>query len=117
MTPMMKPLVDLKLAAKDKNESLLGATPSDAPEAPEYPYGCCISLDEEILTKLGITAPPAVGSTMFLCALVKVESTRQYAEDGGEKGEPTTGFNVELQLTDMSLDTGKPDALYPSMRS
>ena len=52
-------LIDMKLTAESKSgaNTLLSAET----DRPEYPYGLRISLDDESLTKLGITVPRPKG--------------------------------------------------------
>jgi hypothetical protein len=78
----------------------------------EYPYGLRINLRTEELTKLGITALPAVGAEMKLVASVRVISTGQNEYQDGDVNR-----HVELQIEQMALDTNKSaeQAMYPSM--
>lgn len=69
-----------------------------SPERSKYPYGLCVHLDDDMLQKLGITTPPAVGSSMLLQAQVMVTSTSSdVMHDGEVEGRLT------LQITDMEL--------------
>lgn len=87
-------MISMKLSpAEAKAETML----AEANEAPEYPYGLSICLDDEVLAKLGITEMPAIGSTFMLTARVEVCSTSQYQnQDGADK-------SMSLQITDMEL--------------
>lgn len=72
---------------------------------PAYPYGLSISLDDEVLAKLGITTPPAVGAKMTLQAMVEVTNTSQYENQDGKD------VCISLQITDMELSgAGDPSA-------
>lgn len=64
----------------------------------KYPYGLCIHLDDDTLQKLGITTPPAVGSSMLLQAQVMVTSTSSDVMNDGE-----VEGRLTLQITDMEL--------------
>jgi hypothetical protein len=66
-------------------------------DRPEYPWGLCVRLDDELLKKLGITDLPAVGAELMLEAKVKVVSTASNEYEGGARR------NVELQITDMGI--------------
>lgn len=87
-------MMNMKMSPKEAKE-LTNPTPADAPQ---YPYGLSISLDEEAMQKLGITALPKVGESMQLVARVEVCSTSQYSTQGGEQES-----NLSLQITDMEL--------------
>lgn len=68
------------------------------PEQSKYPYGLCIHLDDDTLQKLGITTPPAVGSSMLLQAQVMIiGANSEVMNDGEVEGRMT------LQITDMEL--------------
>ena len=94
-------MVDLKLPAKDRKATVLAAP--EEMEGPEYPYGCCIHLDDDTLTKLGVTTLPAVGASMPFTAKAVVKSTSEHASDGGEKRR-----SVELQIVAMELSGATP---------
>lgn len=83
-----------------------------ADDAPEYPYGLRLQLDEGSLAKLSINDLPEVGATMHLTARVEVVSVSQYEHvDGRNK-------DVGLQITDMDLrqesKTTGAQSLYPN---
>lgn len=84
-------------------------TPIAESDEPEYPYGLRISLDSDALAKLGLTELPKVGTAMTLQARVEVVAVSQYEQ------KDETNRSVELQVTDMELDTPR-DAknLYPN---
>lgn len=87
-------MVNMKMSAKEAQE-WTQPTPADAPE---YPWGLCLDLDEESLTKLGITSLPAVGTTMTLQALVTVTRTSSSSTQGdGQR------LSMGLQVTDMEI--------------
>lgn len=77
---------------------------SDAPDQPRYPYGLELHLDEETLNKLGLTAPPAVGTTMMINAKVMVTSASQYQRQGGEKESSSC-----WQITDLECGSSATD--------
>lgn len=74
-------------------------------DEPKYPYGLCISLCQDSMEKLGITALPEVGSEMMIHAKVYVKSTRAYEtmEDGEDMG-------MDLQITDMEIMPAEGEA-------
>lgn len=71
-------------------------------EAPAYPYGLCISMDEESLKKLGLQAGKlTVGQAVMVHAAATVKSI-SLRMDEKEKHE-----SVDMQLTDMAVELGK----------
>lgn len=110
---------------KEAAEKMYGPATAVA-EAPQYPYGLRLSLDNAALEKLGIEMPE-VGDKMKMLAQVEVVGTSAYdAKEGGKR------LSVELQITDMGIkemeekeESGEevkpppsPDAFYgaPEMR-
>ena len=85
----------INMKSKPEMEEMPGAMEEDAPE---YPYGLCVHLGTNELTKLNITTLPEVGSTMMLHASVFVKSTSAYGTQGGGKDTCVT-----LQITDMEI--------------
>ena len=85
----------INMKSKPEMEEMPGAMEEDAPE---YPYGLCVHLGTDELTKLNITTLPEVGSTMMLHASVFVKSTSAYGTQGGGKDTCVT-----LQITDMEI--------------
>lgn len=71
----------------------------------EYPYGLEIRLDEEALAKLGIGAPPAVGTVMQITASVTVSSASQNKTMDGEVEASSC-----WQITDMEVAAAPKDA-------
>ncbi|HBV7426222.1 capsid staple protein [Citrobacter sp. Cb028] len=62
----------------------------------DYPWGLCISLDNETLSKLGV-ATPTVGGVVMIMAKAIVKSTSERQDDDG------TYRRAELQITDMGI--------------
>lgn len=103
-------MINMKMSPKEAQE---WAEPTAA-DAPEYPYGLCIQLDEEGLAKLGITTPPPVGTQLTITARCVVTNTSQYQTQGKENEA-----SVGLQITDMEVGEASSGAdaasmLYPS---
>jgi len=76
-------------------------------EAPQYPYGLCICLDNDSFEKLGIEMPK-LGDKLTLEATVEVTSLSASSYNGDEKR-----LNISLQITEMELapvskNKGKP---------
>lgn len=96
-------LVNMK---HSKSEASEYTSPEMVGMEPEYPYGLCISLHNDELEKLNITALPQVGSEMTLTAKAYVKEVSSYSQqDGKERKE------VRLQITDMEISgaNGKAD--------
>jgi Major coat protein-like len=92
MTSMMLP----KQKMDDKQEMGAGM-PMDMSEE-KYPYGLCISLDEEQIKALGMTDLPKAGAGMTVLAKCTVKCVRsEEVKDGMER-------HVELQITDMGIE-------------
>lgn len=88
-------MVNMKVSPEEAKEEYSDSAMADAPE---YPYGLCISLDDEALKKLGISELPQIGQVMSLAARVEVKSASGYKTMKGDIEN-----RVELQITDMQL--------------
>lgn len=89
-------LVDMKKTPEEiKTEEI----PYDkvTPKVDLYPYGLCISLDEDALAKLQL-GPPEVGDMIQLIAMAKVTAVSARATDQGDC------IRVELQITHMNVE-------------
>lgn len=91
-------LVSMKQTPEEAAEGSVCAAPNPG-EAPLYPYGTRITLNDDALKKLGI-ALPAVGASFNMMARVEVVSARA---DKVQDGEAEIG--ADLQITDMSLES------------
>lgn len=92
---MAEKLVSMKMSRSEREEKY---KPSEVSmDAPVYPYGLEVRLDNDALEKLGIELPE-VGTEMLLIAKVKVT--------GASSNESENGKNrsVSLQITDMCLE-------------
>lgn len=69
-------------------------------EAPQYPYGLSIRLDNDSLEKLGMSDLPKAGKKMKLMAMVEVVGSSQHTMKGGKDMK-----SVELQITSMGLES------------
>lgn len=88
-------MISTKMSEEEAKEYSSGP---EVGNAPAYSYGTVLCLDDDLLTKLGITTPPTVGTTMMLNARVVVTSTSVNQQQDGDKEA-----RVELQITDMEL--------------
>jgi hypothetical protein len=97
----------MELSSEEAAEYAGGALAQPG-DAPKYPWGLCLELNDEALAKLGIAAEqlPAVGTTMLLQAHVRVVSMSQNQQlDGDKEGR------ISLQIEEMGL--GAPDTTPP----
>jgi len=70
-----------------------------AADAPKYPWGLCITLNDDSLEKLGVTALPAAGTEVTIVAKAVVTGTSERQTEG-----EGTKSSMEMQITDMQLD-------------
>lgn len=105
-------LTSMQISAEEAKE-YTGAV-AEPGNAPKYPWGLCVELNDESLKKLGITELPAVGSTLLLMAHVTVQSVSASQQVDGDKES-----RASLQITEMAL--GAPTSedaaakLWPSV--
>lgn len=71
-------------------------------DPPKYPWGLCIRLDNDILSKLGLGLPE-VGDLIDLCATAKVTSVSSRDTENGADS------CVELQITHLGLEEEEED--------
>ena len=95
-------MISTKMSKEEAKEYASGPS---AENAPAYSYGTCLYLDDELLKRLGIDEPPAVGTVLTLSAKVVVTSTGVTQQQDGDKEA-----RCELQITDMELKGDGPDA-------
>jgi hypothetical protein len=89
-------------AAEAKEYTSCEPKPGDAPK---YPYGLCLYLNDATLKKLGIELPE-VGTVLTLSAKVVVTSVGMNQQQDGDKEE-----RAEMQITEMELaPEGGPSA-------
>lgn len=92
-------LVNMKMSREEAKEYNTIDSPDNAPQ---YPYGLCLDLNDDSLEKLGITALPKVGTEMTITAKVVVKSVSAYDRMGGDAEQ-----SVSMQITDMEIGAGK----------
>lgn len=101
MIDMAKPIEQVK------EETAVSAMPigSRAPTTPVYPWGLCISLDDDTLAKLKLDGDmPSVGEMIHLCAMAKVTSVSENEAEDGNGGKKTCR-RVELQITHLATES------------
>jgi len=94
-------LVNMKIDPKAEQEKY-AAKESTLVDAPRYPYGLCLHLEDDTLKKLGLLRLPEVGKPMMLTALVDVTSVseNEYTTEGGKTEKRQS---CSLQITDLAL--------------
>lgn len=96
---MAAKLVDMKYTrAEAKAEAEKYSSPSPDNE-PQYPWGLQIRLEDEELSKLGITSLPDVGGEFHLTVVAQVQSATESKMASGR-----TDRCVCLQITMLSVD-------------
>lgn len=88
-------LVSMKLSKEEREKNSMPTEVSA--DAPEYPYGMCLELDDEQLKKLGMSSLPEVDSEMMIEARVIV---RRKSETSDKEG---TDKCISLQITELGL--------------
>lgn len=98
--PAMK---DMARSAEDLKKDMSIPSPvAVRAEGPMYPYGLCLSLNDETLAKLGIKTLPGVGDMIHLVAMAKVTCASE-SETSTEGGKEVRRC-VELQITHMACE-------------
>lgn len=102
-------LVSLAMSPEEAKDDAPCAAP-DAGDAPKYPYGTCLYLDEDALKKLGIKEMPSVGTEIPVQALAKVTGTSERETQEG------TRKTLDLQIVKMGFGSGE-DAMTRAART
>jgi len=68
-------------------------------DAPRYPWGLALTLDDDALEKLGIDTLPKVGGALMLIARVEVTRTSSDVSEDKKKRQ-----SLSLQITDCCLE-------------
>jgi hypothetical protein len=87
-------MVNMQMSAEEAKEQ----TEPTAADAPKYPYGLELRLDDDALAKLGLTQPPAVGTKLTIHCAVEVTSASSY-QTQGQEAEASSCW----QITDMEI--------------
>lgn len=89
-------LVNMKMSAEEASEQY----GSSLAEAPKYPYGLSLNLDDDALEKLGLDEDlPEVGESFLVMCKVDVVSVISRSDQEGESED-----SIRLQITDMAFD-------------
>ena len=98
-------MVDLARTPAEIREDIKSTIAPTMASAPVYPYGLCLSLDEDILEKLGLGDEelPEVGDMIHLVAMARVTSCSE-SERENAKGEKEKCCRIELQITHLAAE-------------
>ena len=102
------PMVDLAKSPAEVTDDMkamgnIAAAVETKPSVPEYPYGCCISLDDDVLEKLGLAGDmPSAGEMIHLCAVAKVTNASM-SERIDSEGNKQSCSRIELQIIQMGV--------------
>lgn len=88
---------DLSLSPEEAKETMIGYSTSNPEDAPKYPWGTSLDLDNDTLAKLGITKLPEVGEEVAITAIAKVTRISANEDQGG------TRQCLGLQITTMEV--------------
>ena len=102
-------MVNMKM---DKEEAQEIAEPT-ASDAPQYPYGLELHLDDKALAKLGFTYPPSVGQTLTISAKVTVTSASSYQTQGNEAESSSCWQITDMEVSGGSSQSMDAKSLYP----
>ena len=91
----MPSLINMTLSAEEVKEE----TQPPTADAPKYPWGLCLTLNDDTLEKLGVKTLPAVGTVVTIVAKAQVSSIRDYQTQGSD-----SEASIDLQITDMQVD-------------
>jgi len=101
-------MVNMAMKAEKEGKSdscCCGAPCSCESDKPRYPWGLQLSLENEQLQAMGISAMPKVGETMTLQATVKITRCSEEEREGAEANR-----SISLQITDLGLETPEAKA-------
>jgi len=91
-------LVSMKISAAEREKR--DAASTMAADAPAYPYGLSLQLEDATLRKLDVKATDyKVGDTLALVAKVEVTSISSHESKGGWSND-----SVGLQITDLCVE-------------
>lgn len=75
-------------------------------DAPKYPWGLCITLNDDSLDKLGVKTLPPVDTEVTIVAKAVVSRISENQTQGGDNCA-----SMDLQITDLQLDLPDTDLL------
>jgi len=91
----MESLINMQLSKEEAKQEVSPSTE----DAPKYPWGLEITLNDDSLTKLGVKSLPSVETEVTIIAKAVVSGVTERQSQGGENYR-----SLDLQITDMQLD-------------
>lgn len=98
----MQSLINMETTPAEAQEY---TTPTVA-DAPKYPWGLCLTLNDDSLDKLGVKTLPPVDTEVTIIAKAVVSRISENQTQGGE-----SCASMDLQITDMQLQLPETDLL------
>lgn len=96
---MFSKMVSMARTTEEKDEQReRDMYPQPVSEMSDYPYGLCISLDDEILEKLDLDGDCEVGDVIDLRVFAKVTSVNKRQVNGDDE------CRIELQITELAVE-------------
>lgn len=97
-------MIDMAKTPEEVKKEAPAALADTPPKVPVYPWGLCLSLDEDSLAKVGVgDEMPSVGEMIHLCAMAKVTSVSENEMEDGNGGKKTCR-RIELQITHLATE-------------
>jgi len=93
----MPSLINMENTPEEAKEQI--GLVSSADDAPKYPWGLELNLNDDSLAKLGVKTLPAVGTEVTLVAKATVSATSERATESD-----ATCANMNLQITALQID-------------
>ncbi len=103
----MPTLVNMEMSKEEVKEYQEGPSPS---EAPKYPWGLCIQLNDDSLKKLGLDKLPSAGTEVALVAKAQVTRVSENQTQSGD-----SEASLELQITHMTVTSSCADDLLAEL--
>lgn len=86
---------DMVISSKEKKDMHVNSVVTDAPQ---YPYGLKLFIDERTYEKLELRKLPQVGEKFMIMAVAEVTHVSQTRNEGSEKS-----YSMELQIMGLDL--------------
>lgn len=99
-------MIDMAKTPEDVKKEIGGFYPTAPAQATTsaYPYGLCISIEDDELTKLGLDGDmPSVGEMIHLAAMAKVTSVSRNEREMTD-GTKKECRRIELQITHLATE-------------
>jgi hypothetical protein len=103
---------------KKETAQMTAPMPADAkPSVAVYPYGLCISLEDEQLEKLGLDGElPSVGDMLHIAGMAKVTSASENEREMSD-GTKQKCRRIELQFTHLATENEDEEGEQEARRS